>query len=511
MKKIFILVCILVIFGTIANIYAEDNITDDTLNFSETTKDEIISIEENNNYSSSVPNDELSVCNEDELTLPSYNDYSASIITNGFSEGGLSTKIKVKLTPSSSSSKTYDFFLKIAKPNQIYKINQRFSGTIPSSGYVYLPIDTTKITSGLYEMSIINSNDGYIMDKSDLSVTGVSPFYDDYSVIVDNDFVNYDTKSSINLIINQASSKIYTHQYDFYLKVYDSNKKLKISEKFCSSQPVNPTKVYYYVTSGQLDVGDYTIKIINSKDEKVMFTKDFKVCSKYGYSINVDTQVSYEDGGYIKMNISSEYKYYIYDFDLKVYDSNKNLIICQRYSNNVPISNYEQQICIINRTQMASGEYSIEFVDKTPIIYFEDGITKEKEVIKGTANFIVSEKASNIINENINLPSSNQISMPNNIIKNNKISLTLKTVKIKKSAKKLVLQATLKKGKSLLINKKITFKFNGKTYKAKTNKKGIAKIIIKKSVLKKLKVGKKIKYQASYGKILAKKTAKVRK
>ena len=92
-----------------------------------------------------------------------------------------------------------------------------------------------------------------------------------------------------------------------------------------------------------------------------------------------------------------------------------------------------------------------------------------------------------------------------------KTTITLKTVKVKKSAKKLVLQATLKQGKTPLKNKKITFKFNGKTYKAKTNKKGIAKIIIKNSVLKKLKVGKKIKYQASYGKILAKKTAKVRK
>ena len=92
-----------------------------------------------------------------------------------------------------------------------------------------------------------------------------------------------------------------------------------------------------------------------------------------------------------------------------------------------------------------------------------------------------------------------------------KITITLKTVKIKKSAKKLVLQATLKQGKNPLKGKKITFKFNGKMYKATTNAKGVAKDTIKKTVLKKLKVGKKIKYQASYGKILAKKTAKVRK
>ena len=57
----------------------------------------------------------------------------------------------------------------------------------------------------------------------------------------------------------------------------------------------------------------------------------------------------------------------------------------------------------------------------------------------------------------------------------------------------------------------ITVTFNGKTYKAKTNKKGIAKAAIKHSVLKKLKVGKKVKYSASYGSKSVQKTAKVKK
>ena len=93
----------------------------------------------------------------------------------------------------------------------------------------------------------------------------------------------------------------------------------------------------------------------------------------------------------------------------------------------------------------------------------------------------------------------------------NYLKLTLKTVKVKKSAKKLVLTAKLTKGKSLIKGKKLTFKFNGKTYRAKTNKKGIAKVTIKKSVLKKLKVGKKVKYQVKYSNLAVKKTAKVKK
>ena len=90
--------------------------------------------------------------------------------------------------------------------------------------------------------------------------------------------------------------------------------------------------------------------------------------------------------------------------------------------------------------------------------------------------------------------------------------LALKAVKIKKSAKKLVLTASLKKVKGkYLKNKLITFKFNGKTYKAKTNSKGIAKVTIKKAVLKKLKVGKKVKYQATYVKDTVKKSATVKR
>lgn len=90
--------------------------------------------------------------------------------------------------------------------------------------------------------------------------------------------------------------------------------------------------------------------------------------------------------------------------------------------------------------------------------------------------------------------------------------VTLKTVKVKKSAKKLVLTATLKKVKGkYLKNKKITFKFKGKKYTAKTNKKGVAKVTIKKAVLKKLKVGKKVTYQATYLKDTVKKTVKVKK
>ena len=89
--------------------------------------------------------------------------------------------------------------------------------------------------------------------------------------------------------------------------------------------------------------------------------------------------------------------------------------------------------------------------------------------------------------------------------------LALKSVAVKKSAKKLVLTATLKKGKSPIKGKIVAFKFSGKTYNVKTNANGIAKVTIKSSVLKKLKVGKKITYQATYAKDTIKKTVKIKK
>ena len=86
-----------------------------------------------------------------------------------------------------------------------------------------------------------------------------------------------------------------------------------------------------------------------------------------------------------------------------------------------------------------------------------------------------------------------------------------KIVKVKKKAKKLVLKATLKNGKKPLKNKKITFKFKGKTYKAKTNKKGIAKVTIKKNVIKKLKAGKKYSVKIAYLTNVLKTSVKVKK
>lgn len=87
-----------------------------------------------------------------------------------------------------------------------------------------------------------------------------------------------------------------------------------------------------------------------------------------------------------------------------------------------------------------------------------------------------------------------------------------KNVSVKKSKKvnKIKVKTNKVNGK-FLKGKKLTLKIKGKKIKAKINKKGVATFKVKKSVLKKLKVGKKYKYTVTYGKDKVTKKVKVKR
>lgn len=80
-----------------------------------------------------------------------------------------------------------------------------------------------------------------------------------------------------------------------------------------------------------------------------------------------------------------------------------------------------------------------------------------------------------------------------------KVVISAKNIAFKKSHSKFTVKTILKIKGKLAKYKKISIKINGKTYKAKTNYKGIAKKTFRKSVLKDIKVGQKVKFQVSYG------------
>ena len=98
-----------------------------------------------------------------------------------------------------------------------------------------------------------------------------------------------------------------------------------------------------------------------------------------------------------------------------------------------------------------------------------------------------------------------------NAIKVKQVLATKKAVAVKKSAKYFVLSATLKHGKTPIKGKKIYFKFNGKTYYGVTAKNGLAKVVIKKNVINKLKAGKTYPVKVIFAKDVIKSAVKVRR
>lgn len=84
-------------------------------------------------------------------------------------------------------------------------------------------------------------------------------------------------------------------------------------------------------------------------------------------------------------------------------------------------------------------------------------------------------------------------------------------VTVKKSSKSFNLNALLKINGKVAKNKVIKFTFRGKTYSAKTSAKGFARVTIKSSVIKNLKIGQTYTVKIAYGKDYITTTVKVKK
>ena len=98
-----------------------------------------------------------------------------------------------------------------------------------------------------------------------------------------------------------------------------------------------------------------------------------------------------------------------------------------------------------------------------------------------------------------------------NTVKVKQVLSSQKTKTVKIWWKKFTLTASLKNGKKALKGKIISFKFKGKTYKAKTNSKGIAKVTLKRKVIRQLKRGKSYKVSIVYLRNTITRTVKVKR
>ncbi len=259
---------------------------------------------------------------------------------------------------------------------------------------------------------------------------------------------------------------------DFKLNKTNLIKSQKVSNGVSSIEvPLTDDDNYFYL---EYDGSDY------SWGSFYLVEADYD----FGQDEPLDLDVDYKKE--ILINDSSSY--FTVDLNKKV-KGNLSLYIDGIFIKNKKITGYTHYIF------MNSPDYNLT-VGKHDVEIRYVGDDSDPISFKGTFTIISPQFNNNGISS---------------VKKADKITLSLKKVNVKKSAKKLVLKVTLKINGKVAKGKKITFKFNKKTYKAKTNKKGVAKVTIKKSVLKKLKVGKKIKYQASYGKTTVKKTVKVKK
>ena len=248
--------------------------------------------------------------------------------------------------------------------------------------------------------------------------------------------------------------------------------------KYLVVQVSNDTKGYIIFTAGK---NKYKVPV--KKGKAALSLKNFKMGEYY-----IDVDFMGEDG----YNCSSYTYVEVLPAKIKITGAKDKVI---KYTSN----SYFNVKVYNNQSKLAKGVIVSFKVGKTTYKVKTDknGVAKLKlsKFTPKTYKIVISYKGAKV---------SKKLTV--------KHILKLKKVKVRKYARKLVLKASLDKvdGKYLK-GKVIKFKFKGKTYKAKTNSKGIAKVTIKRKVLKKLKIGKKITYRASYLKDTSKRTVKVKR
>lgn len=295
-------------------------------------------------------------------------------------------------------------------------------------------------------------------------------------------------------------------------KLQSGNYSAKITYSGDDNYVSNKTKINVHVKSASIDAHDmvrgynsdydYQVKLIDENGNGISNKLiSFTVMSNQYYAITDDDGLAS-----VKANLNAG-TYNVTVSSAIAGNSTATLKILKRFENNRNLkvyyasnANYKVRIIGDDGNPETEGQKVIVLIDNKMKTYKTD--KNGFITVKIDKNFKVGTHTIKIQYRNA--------SVKNNVVV--KHIVALKSATVKKSAKKLVLTASLAKvnGKYLK-NKKITFKFNGKTYKSNTNSKGIAKVTIKSSVLKKLKAGKKVSYQATYLKDTVKRTAKILK
>ena len=225
-------------------------------------------------------------------TYPTYSDYSVRFSTNVIKSDS-SVSISMIISPASSSTYKYYYYLKVEDIYGNEKVSQLFYGTSSDSSKSYTMTSKQLNSGNTYNMKIVNYYDNKVMNSAMLIVnfTSISskPSYSDYSVIVYDTSVNYGSSGSISMNIYPASSL--TYKYYYYLKVYDIYGNEKISQLYYSTNSAYSKT--YSINPYQLNPGNYIIKIINYNDNRVMDSAELTI-GKLGTSVSApDMSIGY--------------------------------------------------------------------------------------------------------------------------------------------------------------------------------------------------------------------------
>ena len=317
--------------------------------------------------------------------------------------------------------------------------------------------------NGTYNVSVryYNGNKGFVQEEGIVTFKELSA--DDYrisikDVIDDDKIIIFDEVPLDNNILVSI----------------DGNEPITFSKSSLSKE-VSQNKTQYFINQSQLGLTDgphsISVSIENGIDTIPLANVNVIVDLKENFDLGLTiTAADIEEGKIANVVITTNSTF---TGDIIVQVANAN--------HTVNVVNGQGSLPI---TGLKADTYTVTAIFKSNGIFNDSTKTK---TFKVTSKPVTPAKKANVI------------------------KLTLKKVKIKKSAKKLVLKATLKINGKAVKGKKVIFKFKGKKYTGKTNKKGVAKATIKKKVLKKLKVGKKVTYSAKYSTKTVKKTVKVKK
>ncbi|MBE6502750.1 MAG: hypothetical protein E7Z76_00440 [Methanobrevibacter sp.] len=372
----------------------------------------------------------------------------------------------------------------------------------------------SNLAVGKYNISVINNEDVNFLSSNCSALFNIEKSYSKVNItsVIDGRFntrnvtVSFNVIAStiINVIVRDDEGNIVYNKTDFRNEVFSIS---------------------------SLPVGVYNITILNIETDDAYASNDSAL-----FSVFVQTTVLATD---LNRGYNSSYDYmamFTDEFGNKLNNTNVTVIVDNKtyilitdangvaYLNSTalnigvheiqlinPVSNETkfQKINIVERLQ-ENKDIVMDFCDGTFYsvrAYGDDGqpiagVTVTISVNGISYDVVTNKEGYALLKIRLN-PKTYIITAEWKDYKINKIvvkqTLKANSVKIKKSSKKFKYSAILKwSNKKPIIGKIITFKFKGKIYKSKTNKKGIAKITFNKKLLNKLKVGKKYNINITY-------------